>query len=403
MDDIEFGTWLVEEAPKFITEKDKNGQSPWDKAYEIGPAWFINAVLIKDPTVFSSTPLVWIKACEKGHVSALQAFVDHNPGKFRDLCIKHKDSPLHHIKLHESLTEYEKFLKIEHMKDLINLQDSKGATPLHKAIRNGDLLLTESLLNMEKIIYDIEDDEKLSAMDLLAEECDESSEDKHTWDRMCKRFGLDPTINTTYFKSKTNLLDVRSSLFIVAALLATITFTAGFTLPGGFNQETGAALLGNKAIFLVFLISDALALFFSMMVLISLTWSMVYEASKSLVLIDRSMVLLRISLNCTLVAFVSGVYTVLAPMTLWAAILIVVIITALIGISLHKTLFYNVLEKLTPSPKKKVRSRKRDQTPAGKSGISDEKEQLLSDSGENSTKDPETGSHTTNEDLDAIV
>ncbi|XP_056683705.1 ankyrin repeat-containing protein At5g02620-like [Spinacia oleracea] len=348
-----FGTWLVEEVSEFITQKDVNGQSAWDKAYEIGPAWFIKAVLEKEPSVFNSAPLVWTKACEKGHVLALCAFIDHNPGGFRDLCIEYKDSPLHHIKL-PNLTGYENFLKITRMKDLINLQDSKGVTPLHKAIRNKDLFLTETLLTMDKIIYNIEDDENVSAIDLLAQECDNNQ----TWDRMCKRIGLDPRIKTTYFQDKTNLLEVRNSLFIVAALLAKITFTAGFTLPGGFNQETGAALLGKQPSFLVFLVSDALALFFSMLVLICLTWSMVFDASKSLVLIDRSMALLRLALNFTLLAFMTGVYVVIAPKSLWAAILIIIIMSFLVGISINKTLLYNFLEyvyKFIPSPKKKHR------------------------------------------------
>ncbi|XP_021759035.1 uncharacterized protein LOC110723931 [Chenopodium quinoa] len=339
---VKFGKWLVNVAPEFITQKDNNNQSSWDKAYEIGPSWFIKAVLEKDPSVFNSAPLVWTKACEKGHVDALKAFIEHNPGAFRDLCVKYKDSPLHHIKLH-TLTEYENFLQIPHMKDLINIQNVKNETPLHKAIRNGDIFLTETLLKMEKIIYDINDINDVTAMDLLAHV---HKEDNATWGHMCKRNGLDPTIKTTYFKHKTNLLDVRTSLFLVAALLATITFTAGFTLPGGFNQETGEALLGKKASFLVFLVSDTLALFFSMLVLICLTWSMVFEPSKSLILVDRSMVLLRVALNCTLLAFMTGVYIVMAPMSLWVAILIIVVISSLIIISVDKTFLYEVLDKL---------------------------------------------------------
>ncbi|XP_021855380.1 protein ACCELERATED CELL DEATH 6-like [Spinacia oleracea] len=177
---------------------------------------------------------------------------------------------------------------------------------------------------------------------------------------MCKRIGLDPRIKATYFKDKTNLLEVRNSLFIVAALLATISLTAGFTLPGGFHQETGAAILGKKPTFLVFLVSDALALFFSMLVLICLTWSMVFDASKSLVMIDRSMVLLRLALNFTLLAFMTGVYVVIAPKSLWAAILIIVIMSSLIGISVNKTLLYNLLEyvyKFIPTLIKKHRGR----------------------------------------------
>ncbi|XP_021755647.1 ankyrin repeat-containing protein ITN1-like isoform X1 [Chenopodium quinoa] len=349
--DVSFGTWLVDIAPEFITQKHKNGQSPWDKAFEFGHAWFIKAVLEKDSSVFSREPLAWTKACEKGHVPALCAFIDHNPGAFRDLCIEKKDSPLHHIKL-SSLTNYEEFLKIPRMKDLINLQDSQGVTPLHKAIQDDNLFLTETLLSIDKINYDIKDDGDNSAIDLLAQKC----ADNQAWDRMCKRIGLDPRIKTTYFRTKTtNLLDVRNSLFVVAALLATITFTAGFTLPGGFTQDSGEAILAKKAAFLVFLVSNTLALFFSMLVLICLIWSMVLDPIKSLILIDRSMVLLLLALNCTLLAFMTGVYTVIAPKSLWAAILIIVIMSSLIGISINKTLLYRALEyiyKLFPSQSK---------------------------------------------------
>ncbi|KNA07847.1 hypothetical protein SOVF_168040 [Spinacia oleracea] len=386
--DEKFGTWLVKEVPELITQQDVNGKSAWGKAYEIGPAWFIKVVLDKEPSVFNSAPLVWIKACEQGHVLALCAFIDHNPGEFRDLCIEYKDSPLHHIKL-PNLTGYEEFLKITRMKDLINLQDSKGVTPLHKAIRNKDLFLTETLLTMDKIIYNIVDDENVSAIYLLAQECDNN----RTWDRMCKRIGLDPRIKTTYFKDKTNLLDVRNSLFIVAALLATFTFTAGFTLPGGFDQETGAALLGKKPSFQVFLVSDALAFFFSMLVLICLTWSMAFDASKSLVLIDRRMVFLRLAINCTLLAFMTGVYVVIAPKSLWADILIVVIMSFLIAISINKNFLYDFLEyvyKSMPTLKKKHRDQIRDV----ELGTRNEQDHLLSRRVEDSNEGSLTANQT---------
>uniref|UniRef100_A0A803MH44 Uncharacterized protein n=1 Tax=Chenopodium quinoa TaxID=63459 RepID=A0A803MH44_CHEQI len=166
-----FGTSLVNEAPEFITEQDNNKQSPWDTAYETGCAWFIKAVLKKDPSVFNRAPLAWIKACEHGHVPALLAFIEHNPRAFRYLCIEKKDSPLHHIKL-TSLIDYEDFLKNPYnMEDLINLQDSQGVTPLHKAIQDDNLFLTETLLSIDKINYDIKDDGNNSAIDLLAQKC----------------------------------------------------------------------------------------------------------------------------------------------------------------------------------------------------------------------------------------
>ncbi|KAL2936519.1 Ankyrin repeat-containing protein ITN1 [Bienertia sinuspersici] len=63
-------------------------------------------------------------------------------------------------------------------------------------------------------------------------------------------------LKARYVNYETNLGEMRSTLSVVAALLATITFAAGFTLPGGLNEETSDAILAKKAIFLVFLLSD---------------------------------------------------------------------------------------------------------------------------------------------------
>lgn len=68
---------------------------------------------------------------------------------------------------------YEEFLQIPHMKDLINVQDSQGATPLHKAIQNDNIFLTEALLNLDKIRYNIKDHKNSTAKDLLVQKCKE--------------------------------------------------------------------------------------------------------------------------------------------------------------------------------------------------------------------------------------
>ncbi|KAL2944756.1 Ankyrin repeat-containing protein ITN1 [Bienertia sinuspersici] len=213
---------------------------------------------------------------------------------------------------------YEEFLKIPYMKDLINVPDFNGATPLHKAIRKRNIL-AEALLNMDNIKYNVKDGKGITARGLLAQLCNDKQQPQ--WDLMCKSIGFDPNITTSYFQHKTNLLEVRNTLSVVAALLATITFTAGFTVPGGFDQNTGEAMLADKAAFLVFLISDTLAMCLSMLVLMFLIWSMVFEPNQSLALIDRSVGLIRAALYFTLLAFVTGVYIVILPKSSWAAIL----------------------------------------------------------------------------------
>ncbi|KAL8201908.1 hypothetical protein R6Q57_011055 [Mikania cordata] len=51
---------------------------------------------------------------------------------------------------------------------------------------------------------------------------------------------------------------------IVAVLIATVAFAAAYTVPGGPNQETGYPLLKSKPFFIVFALSDALSLTFSL-------------------------------------------------------------------------------------------------------------------------------------------
>ena len=50
---------------------------------------------------------------------------------------------------------------------------------------------------------------------------------------------------------------------IVAALVAIVTFAAGFTLPGGYNENDGKAILAKKAAFKAFVVTDTLAMVFS--------------------------------------------------------------------------------------------------------------------------------------------
>ncbi|RVW58929.1 Ankyrin repeat-containing protein ITN1 [Vitis vinifera] len=50
---------------------------------------------------------------------------------------------------------------------------------------------------------------------------------------------------------------------IVATLTATVTFAAGFTLPGGYSDTDGMAILTKKASFKAFVVSDTIALTFS--------------------------------------------------------------------------------------------------------------------------------------------
>ncbi|KAD3068355.1 hypothetical protein E3N88_36235 [Mikania micrantha] len=54
-----------------------------------------------------------------------------------------------------------------------------------------------------------------------------------------------------------------SQCMVVATLIATIVFAAAFTVPGGYDQDNGIPTFYSKATFIVFVVADAISLFWS--------------------------------------------------------------------------------------------------------------------------------------------
>ncbi|WMV15302.1 hypothetical protein MTR67_008687 [Solanum verrucosum] len=62
--------------------------------------------------------------------------------------------------------------------------------------------------------------------------------------------------------------DTANSCMLVATLIATMVFAAGFTVPGGYNSDNGIPILLKLYGFRIFVISDAVALFSSIVSII---------------------------------------------------------------------------------------------------------------------------------------
>jgi hypothetical protein len=58
--------------------------------------------------------------------------------------------------------------------------------------------------------------------------------------------------------------DTSNSCMLVATLIATVAFAAAITVPGGNNQDKGIPIFLSDNTFTLFIVSDALAMFFSM-------------------------------------------------------------------------------------------------------------------------------------------
>ena len=122
--------------------------------------------------------------------------------------------------------------------------------------------------------------------------------------------------------SETNLL--------VATIIATVTFTAAFTVPGGYESggaNSGLAVLSKRAAFKAFMIADAFAFGFSTASILVSMYSV--SLKRALPFCDRgrkakvALVLSRHSISALLVAFMTGTYAVV-PHSLGISVAVII-------------------------------------------------------------------------------
>ena len=109
---------------------------------------------------------------------------------------------------------------------------------------------------------------------------------------------------------------------IVAALIATVTFAAGFTLPGGYNQSNGMTILSKKAAFKAFVVMDTIAMVLSVSAVFYYLFMSLHSRK---VFLDkhiiRGFLLTMFAMVAMVVAFMTGLYAVL-PHSSWIPIFI---------------------------------------------------------------------------------
>ncbi|KAK7324065.1 hypothetical protein VNO77_27584 [Canavalia gladiata] len=135
-----------------------------------------------------------------------------------------------------------------------------------------------------------------------------------------------------------------NTLILVSTLITTVTFAAGFTLPGGTNSNSpgiGLAVMLNHVWFKVFLFCITVSMYGSISVTIILIWTQLGEITLALLALKVAMPLLGVTLATLSVAFLAGVHLVISDLTwLATAIMVMCVILVLMILLLYCLLWF---------------------------------------------------------------
>ncbi|KAG2556564.1 hypothetical protein PVAP13_8NG199800 [Panicum virgatum] len=185
--------------------------------------------------------------------------------------------------LHEAVwrekTDFVEFvLGMPQLHKLVNLRDSNGDTALHLAVQKCNPKMVKALLLHKQIDVTVINNAAVPATWNLSG--DDTNAESLNWIEVSMlMLKADPRDETSIYnlleenKEKVTKLirnDIRSltqtytgNTSLVAVLIATITFAAAFTLPGGYSTDAGNEghpIMARKLAFQAFLISDTLAM-----------------------------------------------------------------------------------------------------------------------------------------------
>ncbi|CBI26362.3 unnamed protein product, partial [Vitis vinifera] len=267
---------LIDADPEFeyylATETDDNGWTPLHYAAYFGKVSQAEALLKRDESAAyiadndGKTPLHI--AASRNHAQIMKKLISYCPD-----CSEVVDEKRHNV-LHLAVQTrgreaMELILKNSWGSNLINDKDVDGNTPLHMFACSLSSVPT-LMLSHPRVDKMAVNNKGLTAADIL------SSNTQAPLLKGLVQLALkicNPTARPSVKKDhggKDRVSEIRKAIktqLVVAALIATVAFAAGFNLPGGFKGEKGShrgmAVLANKATFIAFYITDGMAMLLS--------------------------------------------------------------------------------------------------------------------------------------------
>ncbi|XP_078150746.1 protein ACCELERATED CELL DEATH 6-like [Carex rostrata] len=329
--------------------KDKDGNNPMHRAVLENKLMLVKIFLEYDPNLAyikheptGNTP--FISAVEKGYLPIAKEIMSTCPDSVYTPD-KNGFNALHDAIYFEKPHLVDYILRTTQLHRFINQARNNGELPLHAAARKCDPKILRSLLTHTGQDYTAVNVSNSNAVDVVYAQKDSwktlkwnesftllSNVIPSSWNYVIRDNAKRTIKKEAIEKVQSLTTKYTSNTSLVAALLATITFAAAFTLPGGFSPDSsdaGQPLFARKAAFQVFLISDTIAMCSSLAVAflcILATWE---DLDFLLNYRKTTRALMWCAYGATAIAFGTGLFTVIAPKNMWLAILILVLCTIL--------------------------------------------------------------------------
>ncbi|XP_075658598.1 protein ACCELERATED CELL DEATH 6-like [Castanea sativa] len=311
---------VMEKCPSTIEQQDDLGWTPLHMAAHMGNKELVKLLLKNDNSIAylknkASLSALHI-AAEKGNVSVMKKLTTACPDIY-ELLNERDQSALHVAAESGERAAVEFFLKRLEFNGLINEQDKEGNTPMHLAAINGHYEIVFQMASCRGVNAKIMNIDGSTIMDIVPSGKLDFQLKGALW-REGARPGLmellkrEEKADNSMPKSSDTLKEAE---FVVATLIATVTFAAAFTVPGGLKSQgvdEGSAVLSKTNAFQIFLIANSATFGLSLASVFShfSASAMILDIIHRQKIVPRALDSTSFSTFAMLLAFIVGTYTV---------------------------------------------------------------------------------------------
>ncbi|KAF8391361.1 hypothetical protein HHK36_023665 [Tetracentron sinense] len=224
-------------------------------------------------------------------------------------------------------------LKMGKLSMLVNEKDNKGNTPLHLATIHWHPNTLSTLVRDKRVDMSVMNDEGLTALDIAEKYMDTVASFRKLLTLAALRTAKAPKgqhrpaiggnsqsnrrrgFTVKFYRERIN------TLVLLGALITTVTFAAGFTMPGGYNNEgpsKGMATMLTKVGFQLFLICNTIAMYSSIIATVTLILAQFGDIDLLVAALRMSLLLLAIALTMMAMAIAAAVDLVVSKLK-WLA------------------------------------------------------------------------------------